>query len=170
MAALLPYMEHQGLYKQLHFDAPWHDPRNWPAGRTLVPQFIDPSYGEQYRYVDHPDLAQVYGATHFVGVAGVGLDAGDPALGASRRGILGYERSASADEVDKERGLSNTMLMIRVPPDVPGTGVSPLDRRRRQHRSRRAGDQIRRSISLEGRRNLRADGRRFRPRRHRQDQ
>jgi Protein of unknown function (DUF1559) len=120
MAGLLPYLGQQSLYDVIHFDSSWDDFANFPAGRTLVPQFIDPSYPPEYRYVSYADSPQAYGATHFVGIAGVGLDAGDPVLG-SRRGILGEEQSASLKEVASGRGLANTIFMIQVPYDsLPG--------------------------------------------------
>ena len=123
MAALLPYMEQQALFDRINFDAHWYDSSNWPAGRTLVPQFIDPRAPADKRYFSHPDLQQVYGATHFVGIAGVGLDAGDSIQG-SRRGILGDDMSATIAQVRKGRGLSQTMLAVQVPWDSP-IGVTP---------------------------------------------
>ena len=69
----------------------------------------------------HPYLHRTYGATHFVGVAGVGLDAADPIerTDPNRRGILGYESSASLKDI--RRGGSYTMLLIQVLPDsLPG--------------------------------------------------
>jgi len=67
-------------------------------------------------------------ATHVVGVAGVGLDAADyprddPAT-VAKRGVLGYDGSATLAEVQKGRGMANAMLMVQVPHDGL-TGVSP---------------------------------------------
>jgi hypothetical protein len=63
-----------------------------------------------------------------VGIAGVGRDAayykrGDPATD-PKRGPLSYDGSATLDEIQNGRGLSNTILMIQVPHDGD-TGVSP---------------------------------------------
>jgi len=124
MASLLPYLGHEKLYERIYFDSSWQDPLNVPAGRTLVAQFLDPRYPEWSRTVAYPDLLAEYAATHYVGVAGVGLDAAELPLGHPKRGIFGYDQSASLADVQKGRGLSNTMLMIQVPPDALG-GVTP---------------------------------------------
>lgn len=127
MAGLLPYMGYQTLFTKIKFDQSWRDPGNWMSGRALVPQFIDPSYPEYTRHIAIGDLPVDFGATHYVGIAGVGLDAAsykrDNAT-ANKRGILGYDGSASLDEVRQGRGVSNTILMIQVPHDRI-TGVSP---------------------------------------------
>lgn len=121
MAGLLPFLGHERLFGKLQFDSSWRDPPNWLPGQTIVPQFLDPTYPANTHYWHSPQLPVDMAATHFVGVAGVGLDAadyppGDPTY-VAKRGILNYERSASLDEVQKGRGLSNTMLMIQVPYD-----------------------------------------------------
>jgi hypothetical protein len=128
MTALLPYVGQQALYNKVNFDATWRDPSHWIAGRTLVPQFIDPRYPDAARSVTPDGLPLDFAATHFVGIAGVGLDAasyppGDPAF-VAKRGVLGYEKSATLEEVKKGRGLSNTVLLVQVPHDGVA-GVTP---------------------------------------------
>jgi uncharacterized protein (TIGR03067 family) len=128
MAGLLPYMGQQNLYSRVQFDKSWRDPSNWGAGNTLVPQFLDPSYPYHTRQIGVDGLPLDFAATHFVGIAGIGMDAasykrGDPAT-MHKQGVLGYEESASLAQVRAERGLSNTILMIQVPHDGV-TGVSP---------------------------------------------
>ena len=128
MAGLLPYLGQQTLYNRLRFDQSWREPGNWFAGHTIVPQFIDPTYPESTRRVSLGELPIDFGATHYVGIAGVGMDAaaykrGDPAT-AHKRGVLGYDGSASLEEVQQGRGVSSTILMIQVPHDGI-TGVSP---------------------------------------------
>jgi Protein of unknown function (DUF1559) len=128
MAGLLPHMGHENLFKRIQFNQSWRDSGNWMAGNTIVPQFLDPSYPDYTRQLGIGDLPLDFAATHYVGIAGVGLDAasykpGDPATD-HKRGVLSYDGSASLDEVQKGRGLSNTILMIQVPHDGI-TGVSP---------------------------------------------
>jgi hypothetical protein len=128
MAGLLPYMGHQNLFHRIQFNQSWRDASNWMAGNTIVPQFLDPMYPDNTRQLAVGDLPLDFAATHFVGMAGVGLDAasykrGDPAT-AHKRGPLSYDDSASLDEIRAGRGLSNTILMIQVPHDGV-TGVSP---------------------------------------------
>lgn len=68
-------------------------------------------------------------ATHYVGIAGVGFDAveasfGDQAM-AGKLGVFGYDRATPLKFIsEKGRGLSNTVLLIRVPYDGPA-GVTP---------------------------------------------
>ena len=127
MAGLLPYMGQQNLYNKIQFQNSWRDPANWMAGGTVVPQFLDPMYPDYSRKVGVVDLPLDFGATHFVGIAGVGMDAAAfnrNDLPPNKRGVLGYDESLSLDEVGKGRGTSNTILMIQVPHDGV-TGVSP---------------------------------------------
>src|SRR5207302_6571866 len=103
---------HEALYTRIQFDASWKDPVNWMAARTLVPEFLDPSYPESARFAPYPGIPFALGGTHFVGIAGVGQDApdyaaGDPAV-ASKLGVFGYDRMTPLDEVKKNRGLAQT--------------------------------------------------------------
>jgi hypothetical protein len=128
MAGLLPFLGHNSVFRRIDFNASWQDPSNWMAARTLVPEFIDPMYPDQAKYVNHPSLAFRVAGTHYVGIAGVGLDAAgynpdDPAY-VNKRGILGYDRSATLEEVRAGHGLGNTILMMQVPHDGPA-GVTP---------------------------------------------
>jgi hypothetical protein len=124
MAGLLPYLGHQTLFSKIEFQQSWRHHDNWLAGSTIVPQFLDPMYPDHTRYVSANDVPLDYGATHFVGLTGVGLDAATYRRGDPRRGVFGYEDSASLEEVRAGRGTSNTILMIQVPHDGI-TGVSP---------------------------------------------
>ena len=128
MAGLLPYMGQQHLYERINFEQSWRDPSNWMPGSMIVPQFLDPSYPSYARQVAVGELPLDFGATHYVGIAGVGLDAaaykrGDPAT-VNKRGVFGYDESASLDEIGQGRGVSNTIVAIQVPHDGL-TGVSP---------------------------------------------
>ena len=128
MAALLPHMGHETLFNKINFRQSWRDSGNWTAGNTIVPQFLDPAYPDKTRYLGVGDLSLDFAATHFVGIAGVGRDAasykrGDPATN-HLRGPLGYDESASLDEIKKGRGLANVILLIQAPHDGI-TGVSP---------------------------------------------
>ncbi len=129
MAALLPYLDRKNLYDHIAFDKSWKDPANWLQARTLVPEFLDPTYPRGARYTTNPGMPFDPAVTHFVGLAGIGLDAADygandPAV-VNKLGVFGYERGASLDEIRKSRGgLSNTVLLIRVPHDGP-SGVHP---------------------------------------------
>ena len=128
MAGLLPYLGQQNLYNKMKFDQSWRDSSNWLAGHTTVPQFLDPMYPDFTRQATVGDLPLDFAATHYVGIAGVGLDAAsyrrdDPAT-VHKQGIFGYDSSASLADVANGRGAANTILMIQIPYDR-GTGVAP---------------------------------------------
>jgi prepilin-type processing-associated H-X9-DG protein len=58
------------------------------------------------------------GATHFVGIAGVGIDAADYSARdeavAKKLGVFGYDRRTTVKDITD--GLSNTVFMVQVPP------------------------------------------------------
>jgi hypothetical protein len=126
MAALLPYLGRQELYNRIDFERSWRDPKNWLPGRTLIAEFLDPMYPASSFRVVRPDLPFEMAATHYVGIAGIGLDAADyPANDVAfdtKRGLLSYDSSRRLKDV--ERGLSNTIMLIQTPYDGPA-GVTP---------------------------------------------
>jgi hypothetical protein len=128
MAGMLPYLGHQTLYERIRFDSSWKDEQNWLAVRTLVPQFLDPTYPLFSRYCGQPGMPLECATTHYVGIAGVGLDAADAAAGdpamLGKLGLFGYDRVTTLAQIEKARGRSNTVFMIRVPYDGPA-GVTP---------------------------------------------
>ncbi len=128
MAGLLPFIGQESLHARISFKHNWRDPANWIAGRAVVPEFLDPTYPDATRQVLVGGVPSEFGATHVVGVAGVGLDAAsyprdDPAF-VAKRGIFGYDKSATLKEVQDGRGLSNAIAMLQVPHDGPA-GVTP---------------------------------------------
>src|SRR5439155_9971451 len=129
MAGLLPYMGHDALYHHIHFDKSWKDAENWLAARTIVPQFLDPSFPVHSRYVAYPGMPLECAGTHYVGIAGVGADAievkdyNDPAM-IGKLGVFGYDRMTPLKKIEEGRGLSNTVFLIRVPHDG-AAGITP---------------------------------------------
>jgi hypothetical protein len=121
IAGLLPFLGHETLYSRISFKQSWRDPVNWVPAATLVPEFLDPSYPPSTYSLTRPDLPFEPAATHFVGIAGVGLDAADydPADPATitRRGVMSYDKGLSLEEVRKGHGLAATIVMVQVPPD-----------------------------------------------------
>jgi hypothetical protein len=87
---------------------------------VVVPPFLaQGKTGFQDRYIRYPTLSRVFAPTHFVGMAGVGLDAAayaanDPAT-AAKLGIFGYDRVTRPEDV--KDGLAKTILLIQVPAD-----------------------------------------------------
>ncbi len=128
MSSLLPYLGHGNLYERIDYGNSWRDPTNWLSARTLVPEFLDASYPEASRHVNVPGLGVAPATTHIVGISGIGLDSADfsrddPAY-ANKRGVFGYNRSATLAEIQKGHGSANTIIMMQIPHDGL-TGVSP---------------------------------------------
>lgn len=127
MTEILPYLA-DGEFKEIVYnpDKAWYEGQNnIRAGMTVIPQFVasgkksdDANY-----YLVYPNLPSkgpnMWAATHFVGIAGVGLDAAeyradDPAM-AKLRGVFGYDRETK--KADITDGLDQTIVLIQVPPE-----------------------------------------------------
>jgi hypothetical protein len=121
MADLLPYLGYQALSQSVQREEAWNSKANLAAGTAWVPEFLSRE-NEQPTWRAHvPGLPAGIdlGATHFVGLSGVGLDAAnypDAPPYAKKLGMFGYNRQTKfADVTD---GLANTILMIEVPPNL----------------------------------------------------
>jgi flagellar basal body-associated protein FliL len=117
MADLLPFLGYEGTYSRIKADKSWQDKENIVAAVSLVAPFLDGRSHERDWYVRYPRMDYDVAATHFVGVAGIGLGAaeysrGDPAV-AKKLGIFGYDRETRVSDVVD--GLSNTIMMLQVP-------------------------------------------------------
>ena len=122
MADLLPMLGKTDLYNEIDPKLPWRDKKNLRAAVNWVPEFINPQYPRenwQARLTSLP--AYDLGATHYVGLSGVGLDSADwddsnPAT-RKKLGMFGYDRETRFTDIPD--GASNTIYMITVPPNVP---------------------------------------------------
>ncbi len=130
LTQLLPYLA-DGEFKdmKLENDKGWYeDPTNIKASITVIPQFVSPTGSSNpfYYYILYPNMtisgldstATILAATtHFVGVAGLGLDAAeyrsDDAATAKLRGVFGYDRETKKDDI--KDGAENTIAVIQVP-------------------------------------------------------
>ncbi len=98
-AALLPYLEQDGLYKALDRGAAWDGGKNATEARRPVRTFtcgIARSGNDE--------------KTSYVGVAGVGADAATFPLRDARCGLFGYDRRVKQKDVAD--GLANTLLAL----------------------------------------------------------
>jgi DNA-directed RNA polymerase subunit M/transcription elongation factor TFIIS len=129
MAGLLPYLGYESVAREINPERSWRP--EWDAinkqliddnarlGSVLVPAFLDPTSPASTWFVNMPSVPDyTYAATHYVGMAGVGLDAptyaaDDPAQ-AKKMGIFGYDRVTRTEDI--KDGLSNTIMIIQVPP------------------------------------------------------
>ncbi len=119
MAAVLPHLGKDDLFRQIQRDKQWRDERNLKAGSVLVPEFLDPRYPDRTWYAGLDSLgSRIQASTHYVGLSGVGLEAGDyksdDAAVAKKLGVFGYERTTNIK--DATDGMANTIYVIQVPP------------------------------------------------------
>ncbi len=120
-ADLLPYLGKAGIRSDLEKNKrlPWYAKENLPAAEAWVPEFLVPYYDQSAWRATH-ELAEgrSLGATNYVGLAGLGLDAArydskDSSV-QKKLGMYGYDWSSKPDDVTD--GLSNTIALMQVPP------------------------------------------------------
>jgi len=105
IAALLPYYGHADWKGRLAFGVPWDSPQNQAVTRQVLPEVVNPVLGPAATQAGFP-------VTHYVGVSGVGPDAGHLAASDSRAGIFGYGRNTRPEDIT--RGTSNTIAILGV--------------------------------------------------------
>jgi hypothetical protein len=118
LTEILPNLgpDQQALYSRIQMDKSWRDPeKNLGLAATLVPQFLDPA--NKQRWVLYPGMTQETAATHYVGIAGIGLDAAsypanDPQY-VNKLGVFGYDRATRLSDI--KDGASNTIFAAEVP-------------------------------------------------------
>jgi hypothetical protein len=105
IAALLPYYGHADWKGQLAFGLPWDGPQNQAVTRQVLPEVVNPVLGQAATKAGFP-------VTNYVGVSGVGPDAGHLAASDSRAGVFGYGRNTRPEDIT--RGASNTIAILGV--------------------------------------------------------
>jgi hypothetical protein len=116
MVNLLPYLGQRNL--QFDPKKSWREQPNLSAGAAWIPELLNPHYPQESWRVRLPSLkGTTLGATHYVGLSGIGLEASefpnDPAF-AKKLGVFGYDRNTSFRDVTD--GLNQTIFVIQVPP------------------------------------------------------
>jgi uncharacterized protein (TIGR03067 family) len=115
-AELLPFFGEEYREWSPITDAGWNENKNLSVARRLVPHLLSvrgPSPAPLY--IHYPGVEGILGATHFVGIAGVGLDAADYDNTNPKRGIFGYDRITKKEDV--KDGLASTIALLQVPGD-----------------------------------------------------
>jgi hypothetical protein len=127
MGELLPYInqgEYAGLLDQINIQESWNKvggedgAKNLLAAKTLIPCFLAPNTPEETWWVKYPELPQSVASTHYIGIAGLGLDAADysakdPSL-RKKLGVFGYDRATALEEITD--GQEQTIAILQVPP------------------------------------------------------
>ncbi|HEX3152747.1 MAG TPA: DUF1559 domain-containing protein [Gemmataceae bacterium] len=120
MVEMLPGLGYTQLYAQIHKDLGWNHSENLRSARAWVPEFLDPGEPQDsWRAKLSSIVGRDLGATNFIGLSGIGVDAAelkDTPENAKRLGIFGYERVTSLKDVTD--GLDKTIFMIQVSPNI----------------------------------------------------
>jgi len=103
IAMLLPYLERADWHRQLQFGYSWNSPQNTPVTRRPLEPAVNPALGPSVTEAGFP-------VGHYVGVAGVGPDAGTLKPDDPRCGLFGYGRAPRPEELP--RGASNTLAVL----------------------------------------------------------
>ncbi len=116
MAELLPHLGYEADYRRLEMNDAWDNPdTNLPIAQTWVPQFLNPRFPNSSWRAQIPGQTARLGATHFIGLGGVGTDAAYNPPGNKKNGIFGYGRTTKLSDI--KDGTQNTIYMIQVPPE-----------------------------------------------------
>ncbi|MBX9585387.1 MAG: DUF1559 domain-containing protein [Gemmataceae bacterium] len=99
MVAVLPYLEQDAVFRQ--FDAAGGYAGNLPAAQTWVRTYLCPA-GDVALAADP--------VTHYVAMAGVGLDAPGRPAGAAGNGFMGYDRRTTPAMI--RDGTSGTVALL----------------------------------------------------------
>jgi hypothetical protein len=109
IASMLPYYGHPDWHEELNFGYAWNGPQNRPVTRRQLDEVINPALGPGTTEAGFP-------VTHYVGVAGVGPDAGMLKAGDPRAGIFGFNRTTRMEDISD--GASNTLAILGVTKDL----------------------------------------------------
>lgn len=105
IASLLPYLGHRDWHEDLQFGYSWNSPQNRSITRQPLETVTNPALGPSTTEAGFP-------VTHYVGLAGVGNDAGTLKPDDPRAGVFGYNRSTRPQDIAD--GASNTIATVGV--------------------------------------------------------
>jgi len=105
IATMLPYFGHRDWHRELDFGYSWNSPQNRPVTSRRLDAVVNPALGPRSTEAGFP-------VTHYVGVAGVGTDAGDLKPGDPRAGVFGHNRTTQMADITD--GASNTIAILGV--------------------------------------------------------
>ena len=114
IATMLPYYDHRDWHRELDFGYSWNSPQNRPVTRRPLATVVNPALGPATTEAGFP-------VTHYVGVAGIGADAGSLPPDHPRAGIFGF--GATRGPADVTDGLSNTVATLGVSRETGAWGA-----------------------------------------------
>ncbi|MCR4413789.1 MAG: DUF1559 domain-containing protein, partial [Thermoguttaceae bacterium] len=109
IALALPYLGHREWRKELDPAYSWNSPQNRSVAQRRLDTVVNPLIAQRMTEAGFP-------VTHYVGVAGVGPDAGDLPADDPRAGVFGFARAVRPDEIPD--GASNTLALLGVSRDL----------------------------------------------------
>ena len=80
---MLPYFEHGDWHKELQFAYSWNGPQNKPVTQRPLDVVINPLVSQRISEAGFP-------VSHYVGVAGIGKDAGELKPNDENAGMFGF--------------------------------------------------------------------------------
>lgn len=104
-ATLLPYYGHLDWHNELNFARSWNDTANQRVTRRPLEVMVNPALGPGTTKAGFP-------VTHYVGVAGLGEDAGQLDTEDPRAGVFGFRPRFSPTQIPD--GASNTIAVAGV--------------------------------------------------------
>jgi hypothetical protein len=116
--AVLPYASRDEVYKQFDLTRGPGDPANRAATQNRWRHIVCPASGEWTSAAREDRWKSPTPLTHYVGVAGVGVDAATLPLGHPRAGAFGHDRRTPLKDGFPD-GTSGTLLVIETGKD-PG--------------------------------------------------
>jgi uncharacterized protein (TIGR03067 family) len=117
-AALLPHLGEEYRAWKVFANQSWDEGANLLVAHRVVPHFLMPSAPEAgSMLIAYPGKGEwLFGATHFVGVSGLGLDAAEYVPGNSetdkKRGVFGWDRVTRLAEI-KNPDKTIVLLLVR---------------------------------------------------------
>ncbi len=105
IAQMLPYYGHADWHRQLQFGYDWNGSQNNPVARRPLVEVVNPALGPSATEAGFP-------TTHYVGVTGIGADAGRLEADDPRAGVFGFGRKTELAHIAD--GASNTIAVLGV--------------------------------------------------------
>lgn len=104
MTTILPFMEQQFIFNELDLDKAWDDDANVDLAESNIAVYLHPGIVTN----KGPD----FGATHYVGMAGVGKETLTLEQHNNKTGVFGYNRLTRFRDITD--GTSNTLMILEV--------------------------------------------------------